>query len=259
MSGNLPNIRAYYHEDWVAPRPLANKQGLPASLLRGWWQLPGTYKPGAKVANASIRSDAMGRPAKAALLSILACFSCSSNPPEDTPKDTPKDIIEQAAQASNPLNRLHELYPDTVLPIKDTIEAFSMSEKFAKQALQTKNTGYLVNTIDFPWFSQEYVEERTHSIEESTKKPYRNYRVECDFNIKNIYGAEVQLNVSAFLRTPDNNEWECYQIYITNPSVPILQGRVVTIEQDTWEGHTRLDTPDSLIQRLDAYLRKQSK
>ena len=73
---------------------------------------------------------------------------------------------------------------------------------------------------------------------------------------------QTRLRLSVFMRTPDNDTWQAYQIYVTDPSKPALLSDVFVREKDAWEGFDLLRAPDSLYAQLDAniaYIKEHNK
>ena len=172
----------------------------------------------------------------------------------------PEKMIEIAAKHESPHSRLTELYKESVLPKSDVYEAWSMAEQFAQNALKGTNTGYQYDTVDFPWsVDRSAVDDDGGSVEKATGKPFRNYHVKAEFHANNLYGARTRLRLSVFMRTPDNETWQAYQIYVSDPSKPTLLGGVFAHETDAWDGFELLSAPDSLYAQLDFYIKRPSK
>ncbi len=172
----------------------------------------------------------------------------------------PKKMIVAAAKHEYPHSHLTKLYAESVLPDRDIYDAWFFAGKFAKESLKGTNTGFQHDTVDFPSLTDESaVKSFPPSVEKTTGRPFRNYRVSGDFHANNIYGARTRLHVTAFLRTHDNESWEAYKIFITDPSKPILSGIILSRGKGAWHGFKPLQAPDSLYAQLDAYIKKPSK
>ncbi len=160
--------------------------------------------------------------------------------------------VEEAAHAEHPLGHLNELWAASVLPETDKVVAWSMAEKFTKQALKGSNTNYLFQTVNYPWYDGSSIKADSMAvIEEATGRYLRYYTVSTEFDVKNEYNAEVRLRSTIHMYTADNEDWKAYQVYVSDPRKrPLLSG-IVTIENDAWEGRDRAYAPDSLLALLD--------
>ena len=127
-------------------------------------------------------------------IGILTTLLVSCSGTDNTPD--PKKWIEIAAKDKDPRYRLHQLYANSVLPPKDAYDAFTIAEEFAKNALSSEDTGYLINTVDFPSFQPSYVEDFGGTVQKGTGNLFRNYRVKTHFDVNNVYGAKTRLEVN---------------------------------------------------------------
>ena len=178
--------------------------------------------------------------------------------PEDTaPKKTKEEIwIESAASARVPrwhLDSLYAIYAKSDFPATDKGDAWFRTGDFVKQALDGRNTGYQSDSVKWPWTFGD-ISEGIWRVEKSTGKLYRRYSVTGTFHANNVYGAKTRLKVYSHMRT-DGEYWWAYAFTITDPSKSWDRLTVVSIHSEDTDDFKNLAAPDSLHQKLKAYIK----
>ena len=164
------------------------------------------------------------------------------------------DIVKQAAKAEKPFIELFRLYDESVLPKADPAEAIWQAKDFVKIALRESNAGFVIDTVDLPWFNKRNSKEQSPKLHKRTGTYYRYYYVRCDFTAENMYGKEIRLELWAYLRTSNNVHWDCHRITIEDPNRPLQQATLVKYKAKDEKEFVSISTPDSLINQLTAYL-----